>query len=281
MTREERIVALAQAIGTDVKALLARSHQNLLYNASFQMNQRAVVAGSFAAGAYALDRWKAGSAGCTLAFAASTAPRSVQITAGSLLQILPADDLEQGRQYTLSWKGNAQARIGTGVYSASPITFTQGSANLQIEFTAGTVSEPMLAIGSMAGFYEPESPSANLQRCARFFFAYSGRAGVNPWAALLFFRTYSATAGTWAMPVPTMMRATPTITYTGRLYAFFSGSSGAYDVSMGFYAYSYGPSSIEGDVMFSSAVVANAVGLIRGNGSVNTVTPIMYFNAEL
>ena len=278
MTREERIVALAQAIGTDVRALLARSHQNLLYNASFQMNQRAVAPGRFEAGAYTLDRWKAGSSGCTLAFAAGAAPRSVQITDGSLLQILPTDDLELGRQYTLSWTGNAQARIGSGVYSASPITFTQDIANLQIEFTAGTVSEPMLGIGSIAGFYEPEPPSVNLQRCARFFFAYSGQRGLNPRATLLFFRTYFVAVGKWTIPVPTLMRATPTITYTQRLSAYFTTSSRAYDPIMGFYAYSCGPSSVEGDVFFAFDVPANAIGQICGKGG---ETPVMYFNAEL
>ncbi|WEM00732.1 hypothetical protein [Delftia tsuruhatensis] len=255
--------------------------QNLLYNASFQLNQRVVAPGSFAAGAYTLDRWKAGASGCTLAFASDAAPKSVEITAGSLLQILPTEDLVSGKVYTLSWTGSAQARIGEGLYSASPITFTHAGDNLQLEFTGGVVAEPMLNQGSLAGLYEPEPLPLNLHRCARFFFVYSGSRGINPWAGLFFLRANSATAASWLAPAPTLMRANPTVTATGSLAFSFSGVATLFTpANITFTAYSRGPSYIEGDVS-GSGFPANTMGFMRGNGNVNTATPRILFAAEL
>lgn len=255
--------------------------QNLLYNASFQLNQRAVAAGSFAAGAYTLDRWKAGASGCTLAFASDAAPKSVEITAGSLLQILPAEDLVSGKVYTLSWTGSAQARIGEGLYSASPITVTHAGDSLQLEFTGGVVAEPMLNQGSLAGLYEPEPLPLNLHRCARFFFAYSGSGGKNGWAGLFFLRAHISTAATWLAPVPTLMRATPTVTAKGALAFSFSGVTTLFTpANITFTAFSHGPSYVEGDV-FASGFPANTMGFMRGNGDINTTTPRILFSAEL
>ena len=237
--------------------------------------------GSFAAGAYTLDRWKAGASGCTLAFASDAAPKSVEITAGSLLQILPTEDLVSGKVYTLSWTGSAQARIGEGLYSASPITFTHAGDNLQLEFTGGVVAEPMLNQGSLAGLYEPEPLPLNLHRCARFFFVYSGSRGINPWAGLFFLRANSATAASWLAPAPTLMRANPTVTATGSLAFSFSGVATLFTpANITFTAYSRGPSYIEGDVS-GSGFPANTMGFMRGNGNVNTATPRILFAAEL
>jgi hypothetical protein len=63
-------------------------------NGTFAINQRAYASGTaLAAGAYAHDRWKAGSAGCTYTFTQAVPDTSATITAGSLVQAVDASNV--------------------------------------------------------------------------------------------------------------------------------------------------------------------------------------------
>jgi hypothetical protein len=114
--------------------------RNKVYNGNFSVNQR-VVSGtvSLSAGQYGHDGFKAGASGCTYTFSTSNNITTLNISAGSLIQVVEGIDLESG-SYILSWEGTAQGKIDSGSYAASGVTATlTGGTNASIEFNAGTL----------------------------------------------------------------------------------------------------------------------------------------------
>lgn len=144
--------------------------QNYVDNSGFIINQRAYASGSaLAAGAYGLDRWKAGASGCTLTFTYSPASTLVTIAAGTLQQVVEGINFFN-TQYTLSWLGSATGRVGTGAYVASPITFTgAANTNTTIEFQGGTLGQVQLQVGTQATQWQPNTFQVELARCQRFY----------------------------------------------------------------------------------------------------------------
>jgi len=116
---------------------------NRLINPNFLINQRAATGTVvLAAGAYGLDRWKAGASGCTFTFAVSANVTTLTISAGTLMQVIEGTNLQSG-VHVLSWTGSALGRIDAGSYSASGVTGTaSGGTNQTIEFAAGTLVMP-------------------------------------------------------------------------------------------------------------------------------------------
>lgn len=64
-------------------------NRNKIINGNFNINQRKVSGTvTLSAGVYGHDRWKAGASGCTYTFSASGGVTTIDITAGSLVQIV-------------------------------------------------------------------------------------------------------------------------------------------------------------------------------------------------
>jgi hypothetical protein len=192
-------------LGGQLAAIANNVGRNRVHNGRFQVNQRAYATGTaLAAAAYGFDRWKAGSGGCTLTFAASPPATTVTITSGSLQQIVEALNVEGGT-YTLSWTGTAQGRVNAGTYAVSPVTVTGLAANTAItaEFNAGTLGAVQLEVGSVATPVEKLEYADDLRHCQRFYCLGRVYASFNnPVAA------YSVTV---ASMLPVTMRAQPTI----------------------------------------------------------------------
>ncbi len=130
--------------------------RNLLINPLFSINQRSVSGTvTLAAGNYGYDKMKAGASGCAYTFSTNNGVTTINITSGTLQQIVEASSFA-GRSgtYVLSWAGTAQGRIGAGSYGSSGnVSATcDGSANVTVEFNAGTLSLPQLERGYVTDF---------------------------------------------------------------------------------------------------------------------------------
>jgi hypothetical protein len=150
---------------------------NLVDNSGFAVNQRGFSSGSsLGQSAYGLDRWKAGSAGVTMTVGTSNTAAAVNITAGSIYQVLEPVNFATGT-YMLSWSGTAQGRIGngngglSGAYAASPIPYAAvaNSSFVTLEFSGGTLGQVQLQLGSVATSWAPRPWTEELYRCFRFY----------------------------------------------------------------------------------------------------------------
>jgi hypothetical protein len=156
--------------------------RNRLINGNFKINQRNAASGStaYAAGAYVMDRWKAGAGGCTLSWAASGADVIVTITAGSLLQVVEDVNVEGGI-YALANRGTAQARIAingaslAGAYAAASASAPLLSASatggqaVMVEFSTGTLDRVQLEPGTAATPFERRPNGQELALCQRYY----------------------------------------------------------------------------------------------------------------
>lgn len=145
-------------------------HRNKIINGNFGVNQRNVASAStaYAAGAYTLDRWKAGAGGVTLSFATTANVTTVTITAGTLVQVIEGNNLQSGT-HTLSWSGTAQGRIDGGAYGATGLTgAATGGTNMTVEFGTGTLSLVQLEPGTVKTPFEHRLLGAELALCQRY-----------------------------------------------------------------------------------------------------------------
>jgi hypothetical protein len=130
--------------------------RNKILNPLFSVNQRAVSGTvTLAAGAYGHDMMRAGSSGCTYTFSTNNGVTILNITAGSIQQVIEANKFSgDAGTYFLSWSGTAQGRINSGAYGASgTISVTcDGSANVVLEFNIGTVSLVQFERGYVSDF---------------------------------------------------------------------------------------------------------------------------------
>lgn len=221
-----RTVGLSQLVRTEFLSIqagfdrLLQATGNRLHNAGFRVNQRAFTTGTaLAAGDYGPDRWKAGAGGCTYIRLNVGGANifQIQITAGTLVQIIEAQDLEGG-SYVLSWSGTAQAQINGGGFSSSPLAVTgiTVNTNLTVEFSTGFLSQPQFQAGTVAGAFDWCPVALDEIKCQRFFLSANIQAAA-----------YAAGAGSVQgafYPFPTIMRAAPSITLSSLSYA--NGSAG-------------------------------------------------------
>jgi len=157
--------------------------RNRIVNGNFAINQRGASSAStsYAAGAYVMDRWKAGPAGVTLSFStAANGDVTVTITAGTLLQVIEGGlYLPEGGSYILSWTGTSTARVyqgaASGTYAVSPIANTALTAgtNVTVEFSTGSVALAQFEPGVVATPFERRDDE--IRRCQRYFGVYTGR----------------------------------------------------------------------------------------------------------
>lgn len=196
--------------------------ENFADNSGFTINQRNYASGTaLAAGAYGLDRWKAGASGCTLTFTPSPASTVVTIAAGTIQQVVEGVNFINS-SYTLSWLGSATGRVNTGTYVASPITFTGApNTNVTIEFQGGTLGQTQLQIGTQVTLWQPAPRALDLARCQRFYFNFG-----------CFFAGFGngATIG-YQFQFPVTMRASPTMTLTNNSDTGITNPSNSADVN--------------------------------------------------
>lgn len=139
--------------------------RNIVYNGSFRVNQRVFGGGALGAGIYGYDRWKADAGGCTFTVAAGVAT----ITAGTLMQIIPGNDVELTGTYTISWTGTATCTVNAvAATTASNVTLTAG-ANVTLKFTGGSVGSIQLEYGSVATLFEHRPFALELALAQQFF----------------------------------------------------------------------------------------------------------------
>ena len=156
-------------------ALSERAFVNRVINGGFTINQRVYVTNTaLGAGVYAHDRWKAGSGGCTYTFTqpAAGVPCAINITAGTLQQVIEGCNLPEGGTYTLQWAGTAQARVNGGSYSASPLTVTglTAGSNATVEFNAGTITGPVqFEVGAVASPIDYRAFAEEFKLCERYY----------------------------------------------------------------------------------------------------------------
>lgn len=154
--------------------------KNRVINGGFTINQRGYVTNTaLSSGAYAHDRWKAGSSGCTYTFTQGSlgVNTTITITAGSLIQVIEGCNLAEGGTYVLSWTGTAQGRLNGGTYGSSgTVTVTSWTAgtNLNVEFNTGTVGSVQLEIGSTATSFDYRPYGTELALCQRYYQVVGG-----------------------------------------------------------------------------------------------------------
>jgi len=149
-------------------SLLGR--RNAIINGNFGVNQRGVSGTvSLSAGEYGHDRWKAGASGATYTFSTSGGVTTIDISAGSLIQVVEDVNVVTDT-YVLSFEGTAQGKIGGGSFSDSGVTESvTGGSNLNIEFGTGTVSKVQLEVGNKPTPFEHRSIGEELALCQRYY----------------------------------------------------------------------------------------------------------------
>ena len=201
----------------DAKIGTAGIGWNLIDNASFFISQRSSLSlSSAAAGVYFLDRWKSNvaSTSCTRVRAASpTGEYSLNVTAGSIVQVVDATTFVVGGTYVFSHAGTATVTIkrnGTTIATragAGQVSFSLdvvGLTSLTVEVGTGTLVRPKLEIGSVATPFVPLPAQLDLVQCQRYMVRLYG----------LGFNGYQTHFGTYfsdRLVFPTTMVAVPTL----------------------------------------------------------------------
>jgi len=197
-------------------SLLGR--RNAIINGNFGVNQRGVSGTvSLSAGEYGHDRWKAGASGATYTFSTSGGVTTLDISAGSLIQVVEDVNIVTDT-YVLSFEGTAQGKIGAGSFGDSGVTgAVTGGSNLNIEFNTGTVSKVQLEIGNKHTPFEHRSYGEELRNCARYYYKFNGRGGSNlSRLAMGFLRSSTNFRGLFQFP--TEMRTTQTLDNNASVY---------------------------------------------------------------
>lgn len=202
-------------------AVAAPFSKNYIDNSGFTVNQRGYTSGTaLAASAYGIDRWKAGSGGCTLNFTASPPSTQVTIAAGSITQIVEGVALLTAA-YILSWQGTAVCSVNGAATVPSPVVVNAtAGANLTLTWQGGTLGQVQLELGTVVTPWLPQPPQIELARCQRFFYV-----------AGFFFAAYAVVANQaiwWMVFPPTAMRAVPTV---GRVTAATIANISGYNFS--------------------------------------------------
>lgn len=186
----------------------AAMNRNKIINGNFSINQRAVSGTvTLAAGIYGHDRFKAGAGGCTYTFSTLYNVTTLNITAGTLMQVIEGSNLFSGT-HVLSWTGSAQGRIDSGSYGNSGITGTAvGGTNQTVEFGTGTLSLVQYEQGTLKSNFEYRPIGTELALCQRYY-EYTIPYSVS---ALQFPKSASAYAY-YTLPWRVVKRAVPIVT---------------------------------------------------------------------
>ncbi len=260
--------AASAAAGTATTQQL--TNRNALVNANFTVNQRAYASGAaLAAGAYAHDRWKAGSGGCTYTFTQASPDTTITITAGTLIQAVDTPNV-YATSYWLTWTGTATARVwqgsASGAYAAGSATTIGGvtvNALLVTGLSIGTVANVEFSTGTLGiAQFEAALPSAGPTRYERRHgeFAlcqrYYQQIGGSVYQKIAYAAAFAASYVELFYVLPVAMRANPTMVFTGSYIA--TGAQG----NLGFSA-----SNIAVDSASTSAFALNCTTSAAGTAS--------------
>ena len=214
------------------------SNENLIDNPFFTVNQRGFVSVATNANRYIIDRWIVSNYTdangiCSLSSSGLTFDNSASAGETELMQKYE-HSLDTTKQYTASIK----LSNGT-IYTASgslPITVTIpsiGTVNatdtrFKIVISGGasavTIRAVKLELGSVSTLANDVEPNytTELLKCQRYFLCVEGLTN----GAILGIGTPNSTTTMYAaVPLPTSMRATPTLSYTGTGHILQGGST--------------------------------------------------------
>lgn len=184
--------------------------RNRLMNANFVFNSRGAST-TQTAGQYGLDRWKAGSSGCTWSTIQVANARQITISSGTIQQIIEQWNIEGGT-YCLSWQGTAQARVNGGAYGNSGMTVSLTAyTDTTIEFNTGTIYQPQFEIGTIPTTFEQRLISVERPLMSRYFYSTT----TSPACSVIKMTTGTSNYGgstPQIMHFPQYMRAVPTVT---------------------------------------------------------------------
>jgi len=211
-------------------SLLGR--RNAIINGNFGVNQRGVSGTvSLSAGEYGHDRWKAGASGATYTFSTSGGVTTLDISAGSLIQVVEDVNVVTDT-YVLSFEGTAQGKIGADSFGDSGVTESvTGGSNLNVEFGTGTVSKVQLEVGNKPTPFEHRSYGEELALCQRYYWNLSAsKAGVNAYLPFsMWCESGGAAKGSFQLPAGEM-RASPSVSVSGNWFCD-GGTSGNPDIN--------------------------------------------------
>jgi len=194
-------------------SLLGR--RNAIINGNFGVNQRGVSGTvSLSAGEYGHDRWKAGASGATYTFSTSGGVTTIDISAGSLIQVVEDVNVVTDT-YVLSFEGTAQGKIGGGSFGDSGVTgAVTGGSNLNIEFGTGTVSKVQLEVGNKPTPFEHRSIGEELALCQRYYYKWANDSGTTIHSITL--QAFNSTSAYGKLiDFPVTMRAIPSAIASG------------------------------------------------------------------
>ncbi len=193
-------------------------HPNLLVNGGFRVNQRGATSGaSVTAGAYFLDRWRAGTTG-SFTWSDSGGVRTVTIPSGATLETeLEATDFPADT-YTLSWPGTSQAALYNSndsepTLATSPVTVAlDGTNDVTAVFGPGTVvGKVKLERGAVATPFTPRPLGEELALCQRYYQRFQAGSTTDRFGLGYAFSTTGARV---VVPLLTRMRiGAPTLTF--------------------------------------------------------------------
>lgn len=160
----------ATSAATQSSAILSSSRfgfRNVLLNPSFWMTQHLglVYSGTYTAGRYIRDRWKAGPTGITFSISNFT----MTITAGSIQQVVQGRNLLQGGTYTLSWSGTASATVNGAPVSNGGQVILPSATNATVSFGVGTLFEPQLEPSSIKTQFEYRPTDIERIMCFQYY----------------------------------------------------------------------------------------------------------------
>lgn len=257
-----RAISYPARLDTATGIIPTGGYKNLIINGNFNVNQ-SEISGSIVrpAGIYSLDRWKAGSGGCTYTFSTTNGVTTLNITAGTIVQVVEGNNLKSGT-YSLSWAGTAQGRIGGGAFSASGVTgAVVGGTNLSIEFGTGTLALVQLEFGTNVTPFEYRPFSAEMDLCLWYTeVLVTGSAGVRPFATLQAVASNIA-EGTLLYR---KKRAAPSIGTSGANYVTANGGAPLSLSSVTFSQINDSSANVVATTSTASLVAGNA-SLFRGN----------------
>ena len=147
----ERVAYGASNVGNALDHILPRL-DNMIINGNFAVNQRGLSGTvTVAAGAQVHSCWKAGAAGVTYTFSASGGVTTLNITAGSIVQVIQGTDIAGG-DHTASWQGTATGRFNVAAFGAAGVASAElpGGTHASLEIGVGTVSRVNLSPGLVA-----------------------------------------------------------------------------------------------------------------------------------
>lgn len=202
---------LQAAVGTD--SVGAVGMKNLLINGAFGINQRGFAGGARAAGAYSVDRWRAGAGGCTVSMVAGL----VTLT-GPLEQVVESPDLA-GQSVTISVEDPSGDVVATVDGVSGTITAGSGRRGVTLTVPGGSTGNVTLTLapssgtrtfkraqmerGSGATTFERRLLAVEMALCQRYFWTTATRiVTANPGSGTVYA----------FLPFPVRMRASPTVT---------------------------------------------------------------------